>query len=333
MALILGSVFAFPSAASAATQNAVIDFEGLAEGAVVSSVSVGSGVSGDAIPGSVTVFGDSSNPNITTNAAIIFDATCGGSAAGCSGGDSDLFKPALGNVLIMAENLVDGDGDGLIDDPDDADRTNAPFSFDFSGFGPGAVTVESLDVLDVESVEANAVLELFGPGNVSLGTIAIPQTGDNGLLTQNVGIAGVERMVVTLNGSGAIDNVRVSIEEDEPPPPPTGTEGCTPGFWKNHVEDWPPTGFAPGSDFDSTFGVDLFDPNLTLLQAAGQGGGGVNALGRHAVAALLNAAHPDVDSPLTTAQVIAAVQSAAASGDFETTKDMLEDNNELGCRL
>ena len=48
------------------------------------------------------------------------------------------------------------------------------------------------------------------------------------------------------------------------------------------------------------FGVDVpGDP--TLLDALNSGGGGINALMRHAVAALLNASNPDVDSDFTVA--------------------------------
>ena len=106
---------------------------------------------------------------------------------------------------------------------------------------------------------------------------------------------------------------------------PPGGEGCTPGYWRNHLEDWPPTGFAPGDDFDTTFGVDLFSPDITLEQAINLGGGGVRKLARHGTAALLSAAHPDVDYPLSTAEVIAAVQA----GDANT----LADFNELGCEI
>ena len=62
-------------------------------------------------------------------------------------------------------------------------------------------------------------------------------------------------------------------------------------------------------------------------------GGGVNALARHAVAALLNASNPDVDSDFTTAEVIALVQDAVVSGDFETAKNLLAAANEQGCPL
>lgn len=116
---------------------------------------------------------------------------------------------------------------------------------------------------------------------------------------------------------------------------PPGVEGCTPGFWKQdqHLDSW--TTYTPGADFDATFGVNFFDPNITLLEAAGNGGGGVNALGRHAVAALLNAASASVDYAFTTAQVLDIVQGDGAySGlSVEARKNLLAAANEAGCPL
>jgi hypothetical protein len=118
---------------------------------------------------------------------------------------------------------------------------------------------------------------------------------------------------------------------NEPPPPPPG-EGCTPGFWKNSVGSWP-AGYLPNADFDATFGVNGFNPNISLMTALGLGSGAENALARHAVAALLNSASAGVDYPMSTADVIAAVQAAFASGDFEGVKNSLEALNEMGCGL
>lgn len=117
------------------------------------------------------------------------------------------------------------------------------------------------------------------------------------------------------------------------PPPVTGGEGCTPGYWKqpHHLDSWDGTGYAPGDDFDSVFGVDLFSPDVTLLQALGLNGGGVNALARHAVAALLNAASGFY--PMTEAEVVAAVQGATSKALIESAKNTLAGNNELGCPL
>jgi hypothetical protein len=110
-----------------------------------------------------------------------------------------------------------------------------------------------------------------------------------------------------------------------PTPTPGGGEGCTPGYWKNHLSAWAATGFNPADDFDTTFGVDLFSPDITLQQAVRAKGGGVKKLARHGTAALLSAAHPSVNYPYTISEVIALVQS----GD----SDSLGDANELGCSI
>ena len=109
--------------------------------------------------------------------------------------------------------------------------------------------------------------------------------------------------------------------------------GCTPGKWKNNTDIWGPTGYNTGDNWDTTFSVDAFNPDLTLLEALKQGGGGVKALGRHATAALLNAAHPGIAYPLTVAEVISLVQAALAgtSSDIEETKTLFDIKNNLGC--
>jgi hypothetical protein len=117
--------------------------------------------------------------------------------------------------------------------------------------------------------------------------------------------------------------------------PPLVYQGCTPGYWRQdqHFDSWVPTGYAPGDDFEAVFGVDAsFDPH-TLLDAVWLGGGGEFALARHAVAALLNAAHPAVNYQFTEAQVIAGVQNAYATGNFEPFKIQLDFANNAGCPL
>ena len=64
-----------------------------------------------------------------------------------------------------------------------------------------------------------------------------------------------------------------------------------------------------------------------------KGGGGKYALGRHAVAALLSAANPDVDYLYTKEEVKEMVREAFSTGDYETIKDLLEEQNEKGCPL
>ena len=300
---------------------ATIDFEGLAEGATVGSVSCGTGMVCSADPGGfVGVFGDSADPSIPGNAAMIFDATCAG---GCSGGDDDLNFPGNGNILIITE-------DEDASDPDDADLVNAFFEFDFSTWGPGTVCVDSIDVADVEAKETGAKIELFSSCSQIAGSpVAVPDTGDNVIVTQVMVIdtCGVDFMRVTLNGSGAIDNIAIELENGG------GGEGCTPGFWKNHLAAWGPTGFSPGDSFETIFGRDAFTGDPSLLEVMNFRGGGLNRLSAHAVAALLNASHPSVDYDLTPAEVIADWQAAfdAGGGAINAQKNIFVGFNELGC--
>lgn len=130
--------------------------------------------------------------------------------------------------------------------------------------------------------------------------------------------------------------------EPPPPPPPTGDQGCTPGYWKNHTDSWPPTGYSPAQSVESVFSPAAAYPAYgtpSLLQALSfQGGsgveGGVGNLLRAAVAALLNTAHPGVDYPRTTAAVISDVDAALASGDRDTMLSLASaldgDNNGAG---
>jgi hypothetical protein len=119
-----------------------------------------------------------------------------------------------------------------------------------------------------------------------------------------------------------------------------GNEGCTPGFWKNHPAVWQV--YLPGQTLASVFtGVDPSLANKTLLEALGfQGGPGVlgaqQILLRAAVASLLNAAHSNIDFPRTTAEVIASVNTALASGDRDTILTLataLDKDNNLGCSI
>jgi hypothetical protein len=115
------------------------------------------------------------------------------------------------------------------------------------------------------------------------------------------------------------------------PPEVLGGEGLTPGYWKQpqHFFAW--QGYTQAQTFDSVFGVNTFG-SLTLLGALAQGGGGAKALGRQAVAALLNAANTSIDYPLYSSQIIQLVHDALTSGNattIENLKDQLQAYNSL----
>jgi hypothetical protein len=137
---------------------------------------------------------------------------------------------------------------------------------------------------------------------------------------------------------GASNDIGILLEFYNSAIPTTGDEGCTPGYWKNHLGSW--VGYAPGQTVGSVFTGSLYGSS-TLLQALNFGGGsgvagGQQILLRAAVAALLNAASPDVDYTMTTAEVIAAVNAALASGSRATMLTLaaeLDADNNLGCPL
>ena len=117
-----------------------------------------------------------------------------------------------------------------------------------------------------------------------------------------------------------------------PPPPPGGGEGCTPGYWKQsqHFGNWTAP-YTPNTLFSAVF-EDAF-PGMTLLQVLGQGGGGLKALGRHTVAALLNGANSNVSADMTAQQVIDAFNAVFPSGDIDGLHTRLAGFNEQGCPL
>jgi len=115
-------------------------------------------------------------------------------------------------------------------------------------------------------------------------------------------------------------------------------EGLTPGYWKNHPESWPPTGYTTTQKVNTVFTIpsqiDSKIANKTLIETlGGGGGGGINGaakiLLRAAVAALLNAAHPNINYPLSTTKVITDVNNALASRDRFTMLALADELDKL----
>jgi hypothetical protein len=137
----------------------------------------------------------------------------------------------------------------------------------------------------------------------------------------------------TLNAhSGFGSLVIFTNTPNTPPPPPPATAGCTPGYWKQdqHFDSWTAP-YAPNTLFSAVF-ENAF-PGMTLLQVLESGGGGLDALGRHTVAALLNAASSGVSYGMTPAQVIAAFNAVYPGGNYEGQKNIFATANERGCPL
>jgi hypothetical protein len=120
--------------------------------------------------------------------------------------------------------------------------------------------------------------------------------------------------------------------------PPVSAEGCTPGYWRNHVDRW--QNYATTDSFSGVFGA---GPNATLQQVVSSPQT-YGAAAMHFAAALLNSTGgvPNGDGELvdykyTNAEVIAMVQAAYAAGVGSTTFKkifgQLSAANEAGCPL
>jgi len=118
-------------------------------------------------------------------------------------------------------------------------------------------------------------------------------------------------------------------------------EGCTPGFWKRHIEYWPPTGVTPSTllisvDFSEVGSYDLSGD--TFMDALNYRGGtslvgAARNLMRAAAAAYLNAAHPLVNYPRSTGWIVFWVNAALASHNRDTMLSLaalLDQWNNLG---
>jgi hypothetical protein len=122
-----------------------------------------------------------------------------------------------------------------------------------------------------------------------------------------------------------------------------GTEGCTPGYWKNNTDTNPRAAELVGINVHDAVlditGLDLdaydaFDAyqDVTTDEAVQLKGGGLNAFYRHLGAAIFNIYYgaDDIDyiEPTTT---FADIIQQAIDGDVEGAKNALDAANNLGC--
>ena len=102
------------------------------------------------------------------------------------------------------------------------------------------------------------------------------------------------------------------------------TAGCSHGYWKNHLTEWPAS-YPANTTLGDVFQMGPFGAlgNVPLTDALKFKGGETNQgkaqiLLRNAVAALLNSAKVEITYGWTTAEVVSLVNDALASNDGET---------------
>jgi hypothetical protein len=130
----------------------------------------------------------------------------GGQGRG-TGGESN--NKALGNILVKAENTVDANGDGLVDDPDD-DACGAWFVFDFAQ----AKCVSRADIVDIESADRPARFRFYDAQDQFMDEIEAGGLGDNSVQRVSLDTCGVHQLKVGLHESGALHDVTVCNEPE-----------------------------------------------------------------------------------------------------------------------
>ncbi len=156
-----------------------IDFNGFSAGDVLTNVD-------DVVTISVQRFTNRHDDTGVTGEAMAFDTEAP------TGGDGDLGYNGQGNVLIISE-------DGDSNDPDD-NWAGGIVTFDFAA----PSDVFDLKVIDTE--EGGSV-SLFDADGGLIKTVDLPNLGNAEVAQVLLDASGVSQMVVTLNGSGAIDDI------------------------------------------------------------------------------------------------------------------------------
>lgn len=170
----------------------------------------------------LTISGESNHGN-RTGRVIIFDSS------NPTGGDSDLGTPnqayggpgvgnggtssegrndqSEGNLIILAENVNDQNGDGLVDNPDD-DAAGGTITFDFAN----PITLQAFTMVDLDDNANNIITLEFADGRPDL-VISCPQIGNNSrklVMTKQADGSfadGVIRAKITFSGSGAVAGI------------------------------------------------------------------------------------------------------------------------------
>ena len=281
--------------------------------------------------------------------ALAFGVAYLGACASDTGSVTDPGRPSFGGHPGGVDQGVPGDGgvdfelfelckvysgqtgpavvfDVSVDAENDASTANDPADFQVT-LQPG----ECRDIwTDGGPTQDKVTVTEQVPSGYTASYVKTTLDRSGGVDTENTGASTPGNSVMeAFSGdtpSGVVGVLVVFTNTFVPPPP--GGEGCTPGFWKNRgLTLGYPTPATPGTLFSAVFD-DAFS-GMTLLEVLNQGGGGLYALGRHTVAAYLNALSSDVDYDLTPQEVIDAFNATypGTKAEYNAQKDIFEGFN------
>jgi len=208
---------------------------------------------------------------------------------------------------------------------------NPSIFLDFTGLAAGS-TVLSVTLASLQTGEGWAVYTSTD------GLTYVPFAGSTGtsdgtsayLPTITIPVPASTKYLQIAPGPGAFgNNYLVQSVTTVTTPPNLGTQGCTPGYWKQsqHFHSWTATGYTPGQLISTVFSVPgtLKVNNLGLgtyslvnglsFKGGSDLSGKAQILLRAAIASLLNTSNSSIQYGMLQADVINAVNAALATGD------------------
>lgn len=195
IALIIVSA-PYQASAQSCPPQLTIDFSGLPAGTIIGEQYAGSGVH-------ISAVANRDYPD----ALIVFDTNAPPTH------DPDMAVD-IGNIAILANNLNDGNGDGLVDDPDENNYGGrAIFTFDQD------VRIGSFQFVDKDHGSSDVATAYDAAGAV-LTSVPIPQAGNGSVQTIAVNADGVRRFELVYRDSGGFTGIEVECEQHEATPTP-----------------------------------------------------------------------------------------------------------------
>ena len=232
----------------------------------------------------------------------------------------------IGHALGFDVNLPALEGSGLGNDRTTVTKASPTIATVPSAGGPiGTVLTDTATLTGGSSPTGDVVFTLYAPSDATCSAAPVfTNTDTTAPYATSVGytslVAGTYHWKAAYAGDASNNAVTSPCADEAVVITQPQGEYCSPGYWKQeqHFDSW--VGYTPNQLFSSVFtapglsilwstkGKPMPLANPTLLQALEANGGGVNALVRVAVDALLNAA--SINSGYTPAQVIAAFNEA-----------------------
>ena len=198
LAVMLGSPSQQAVGQSCAGQF-TINFNGLPAGTILGEQYAGSGVH-------ISAVANENHPD----ALIVFDTNAPPTH------DPDLAVD-IGNIAVLAENVRDENGDGLVDDPDENNfGGQVTFAFDQE------VSIGSVLWVDKDHVVDNFVVAYNAAGEVIV-SVPVPLGANGSVQRVEVNADGVRRLEFVYQESGGFTGIEVGCEQGAPTP--TGSAG------------------------------------------------------------------------------------------------------------